>query len=475
MTGREVAVQEAFTKKPEQILHVLPYFVSQNERWEYNDPKDLLTEDQRQTWWQKYGQASQKPYNAMPDVLIRDSLTEITAQPLLNYLVALGYVQGKLMLSEETNLNTIYGDLLDAVYERGCEGQNRRHLAIGDLAQKDFVRVLEEIALAAWHGDGRTTTVKEIEDHCTSSGLKQLLEIFGEGAKAGVTRLLAAFYFRQSGVKGNERTFEFTHKSFGEYLTARRISRRMERIHKQLQRRQEDMEEGWDEREALLHWAEICGPTRLDIYLLQFLRDEVALREADQVAAWQQTFAHLIGVMLRQGLPMERIEPPLRFFEMRQWAIYAEEALLAALSACALVTQDISPVDWPNKTAFGSWLIQLQRVNLDSDSVIVLAFLNHSLLEEANLFSQDLKGANLEEANLKGANLNRANLERANLEGADPKLANLNETNLGKVNLDGANLRELTWNNDTNCDRIKGLEYALNVPEDLKQKLGLSP
>ena len=169
------------------------------------------------------------------------------------------------------------------------------------MTKEQFIRILEEIALAAWHGDGRTTTIKEIEDHCDNSGLRRLLEIFEEGAKAGVTRLLAAFYFRQSGVRSNEKTFEFTHKSFGEYLTACRLVRAMERIQKRLDRRQEDMEEGWDERQALLHWAEVCGPTRMDRYLLNFLRDEVALRKSEAVAKWQKSFSNLIGVMLRQG------------------------------------------------------------------------------------------------------------------------------------------------------------------------------
>jgi hypothetical protein len=331
ITGREVAVQESF-KEPQQILHVLPYFVPEADRKKersepYLDADKRLAHDQRNDWWQKYGVVTQQPYAAMPAELDLGNLTEITAQPLLNYLVALSYGQGKLTLSAETNLNTVYADLLNAVYERGYEGENRRHTAIGDLSKDHFIRVLEEIALAAWHGDGRTTTVEEIERHCKNSGLQRLLEIFEEGAKAGVTRLLAAFYFRQSGVKGNERTFEFTHKSFGEYLTACRIVRAMERIQKQLDRRQEDMEEGWDERAALLHWAEVCGPTRMDTYLLSFLRAEIALRPIVSVTQWQQTFARLISVMLRQGMPMEKVEPPLRFQQANQWAISAEEAL----------------------------------------------------------------------------------------------------------------------------------------------------
>ena len=47
-----------------------------------------------------------------------------------------------------------------------------------------FSRVLEEIGLAAWHGDGRTTTVREIEEHCKASGLASMFDAFEEGAKA---------------------------------------------------------------------------------------------------------------------------------------------------------------------------------------------------------------------------------------------------------------------------------------------------
>ncbi|MGB0560612.1 MAG: pentapeptide repeat-containing protein, partial [Spirulinaceae cyanobacterium] len=443
-TGREVAVQESF-KDPEQILHVLPYFVPEEQRKKengkpYHDPDQRLAHDQRNDWWQKYGAATQKPQTAMPQELDRGNLTEITAQPLLNYLVALSYVQGKLTLSEQTNLNTVYADLLKAVYERGYE-DNRRHASLGEMSEAHFKRVLEEIALAAWHGDGRTTTVAEIERHCESSGLKRLLEIFEEGAKAGVTRLLAAFYFRQSGgVRNQERTFEFTHKSFGEYLTACRIVRAMERIQKQLERRKEDMEEGWDERMALLHWAEVCGPTRMDTYLLRFLRDEVALRDGEIVSKWQQTFAHLIGVMLRQGLPMEKLEPPLRFQQMNQWAIHAEEGLLVMLNACARATQQISAVDWLSKDVFGAWIKRLQGQRVGVKNVVALESLGYLDLKNSILIFQDLYRADLYKADLRGADLYTANLYKADLQGADLQGADLEEMNLQRADLYKANL-----------------------------------
>ena len=315
--GRELVVQanEVDFRKERQILHVLPYLVFPEGQQEYVDPEQLLAQDQRQLWWECYGRASGSCFTGLPPQLDRGKLNEITAQPLLNYLVALSFRRGTVEFSEETNLNAVYDDLLKSVYDRGWE--SNQHVAIYGIEAKDFGRILEEIALASWHGNGRTTTVKDIESHCDHSGLNVLLNSFQknfqENAQASVTRLLTAFYFRRSGSDSTgEETFEFTHKSFGEYLTAKRIVREVRLIQKKLTARQSDPDEGWDEREALRRWVVLCGSTRMDEYLFNFILDEVRLQyQADpaEVATWQQTFCSLMGFMLRQGMPMERLDP----------------------------------------------------------------------------------------------------------------------------------------------------------------------
>src|SRR5262249_50061742 len=57
ITGRELAVQtvEWELRRPRQVLHMLPYFVPENERHRYRDPGKLLETDQRQIWWKNYG------------------------------------------------------------------------------------------------------------------------------------------------------------------------------------------------------------------------------------------------------------------------------------------------------------------------------------------------------------------------------------------------------------------------------------
>ena len=135
----------------------------------------------------------------MPKTLKRDDLEEVTSQPLLNYLISLSLARGKIDFSKQVNLNSIYQDLIEAVYERGYE--THQHRSIRGLDLRDFSRVLEEISVEAWHGRERTTTIRDIEKHCKNSGISKILAAFQEGAKEGVTNLLAAFYFRRCGYR----------------------------------------------------------------------------------------------------------------------------------------------------------------------------------------------------------------------------------------------------------------------------------
>jgi uncharacterized protein YjbI with pentapeptide repeats len=449
--GRELVVQanEVDFRKERQILHVLPYLVSPAERYrKYVDPERLLDQDQRQLWWQYYGKASGSGFTGLPPQLDRGNLNEITAQPLLNYLVALSFRRGAVEFSEKTNLNAVYDDLLKSVYDRGWE--SNQHVAIHGIEEKDFGRILEEIALASWHGNGRTTTVKDIESHCNHSGLKVLLNSFQknfqENAQASVTRLLTAFYFRCSGSDSTgEETFEFTHKSFGEYLTAKRIVREVRLIQKKLAARQSDPDESWDEREALHRWAVLCGSTTMDEYLFNFILDEVRLqyqRDAAEVANWQQTFCSLMAFMLRQGMPMERLDPRPNYQEESRQSLNSEDSLLAVLGVFQSITQKISNIEYPSSEAFGVLLARLlgQRTS-DSNpmSFRVLKYLN---LSDCNLIARDLSGADLSEANFHTANLSGADLSGANFHTANLSGANLSECDLSRANFHKANLSE---------------------------------
>ncbi|MEH2339038.1 pentapeptide repeat-containing protein [Nostoc sp.] len=125
----------------------------------------------------------------------------------------------------------------------------------------------------------------------------------------------------------------------------------------------------------------------------------------------------------------------------------------------------------------------LSRANL-SDANLSRANLSRANLSRANLSRANLSRANLSGANLSRADLSRADLSRANLSGADLSGANLSGANLSRADLSRANLSranlsdeffgDIRWNKNTKWDDVKGLDTARNVPEALKQQLGLS-
>jgi uncharacterized protein YjbI with pentapeptide repeats len=394
-------------------------------------------------------------------------LNEITAQPLLNYLVALSYERGTIVFSEETNLNEIYNDLLEAVFTRGYS-ESKVFYVLKAMSLDNFTRILEEIAIAAWHGNGRTTTVADIEQHFRDSGIQKMVDDFIKHAEKGVVSLLVAFYFRQAGQNANgNRTFEFTHKSFGEYLTARRIVKKVFQIEKKLHENEANYDEGWNIKTCLTEWIKLFGPKTLDQDLIKFIKNEIRIafkHHADMVKRAQQAIIKLINHVLKEGMPLEEIVPRPSYFVEFEMASNAEKALLILLSCNTRETDQISEIKWPGETSFGEWIgrlmgqresgyIQILRhlnhLNLDNCVLDLKDFYNAYLnkssfksarFEMANLFNAKLWKANLDSANLKKVNLSYANLNEAQLMDADLTEAELEKSELGSANLTGAYL-----------------------------------
>ena len=446
ITGREVAVQahELTFRKQKQILYLLPYFLTENAIEGFSKNKKLLQTDQRNIWWQKFAQFDTelkgKGILALPKELQNPKLDEITAQPLLNYLVALSVQRGKIQFDENTNLNEIYEDLVKGVYERGYEGENRHHRSIAQLTFKDFIRILEEIAVAAWHGgDVRTTTVKKIEAHIERSRIQRIFEKFQEDAKKGVTRLLTAFYFREHGIDetSGDKTFEFTHKSFGEYLTARRLVNQIQVIHQNLQLHQEDFDTGYDAKTALQKWLHLTGETAVTEYLFSFLQDEVKQQSIDLLKEWQQTLIELINYTLAKGLPFEGERKSHK--EECRLARNSEEALLVLLNVCARQTKVVSDIEWGTNNAFGTWLRKLQPERNKGGSTLSYKCLSWINAIGQEYYFGDLFHANLENSNLSNSRLNISNMIRADLHNVILKNAHMPGVNLSNARLFFAN------------------------------------
>ena len=463
ITGRELSVQANTSRlrKSQQVLHALPYHLSEHETTFYEDKNNLLQTDQRDDWWRLFGKNKGKGYESLPKELRIDHLQPITREPLLNYLVALSYEGGKITFDDNISLNQIYYDLLKRVHERQYEGH--RHSGSKHLEFKDFLRVLEEIALAVWHGNGRTASTSYLVARCKESRLEQHLEGFSNDAKSGVVRLLTAFYFREFGQDDSgDKTFEFTHKSFGEYLTARRIIKQLKLTSDEIERNKENGDGGWSPDEALVKWIKICGPTAIDSYLFRFIKDEVALLEKDAgleiITKWQRTFLDLLSQVVRKHSPMEKSALGT-FSEMLRQSRNAEESLLVLHSACALNTKAVLDVNWGGNVNFGTWLKRIQEQRSGGENTMALTSMNFMNYDNQFFYIADLFGAKLSKtsfqrakfglANLSFANLSEANLSEADISGALLPKANLSGANLTKADLTGASL---TFANLTGAD-----------------------
>lgn len=126
--------------------------------------------------------------------------------------------------------------------------------------------------------------------------MQKLLARFKEEVEDGLACLLTAFYFRQSESKKDMDAFEFTHKSFCEYLTAKRIIQEVRYINKRLKVLPDDLyySNRYEEREALKDWAVVCGLARMSSEIVKFIRDEMRLQPSSDIRQWQQILCDMI-------------------------------------------------------------------------------------------------------------------------------------------------------------------------------------
>ena len=476
ISGRDVIIQqnESDFRQEGQVLKLLPFYVNEYDKKPLEDPQHLLRIDQRHLWWQRYGLVKGEVYKTMPEDLINEELDEITAQPLLNFLVAMSYERGEIKFDSNTNLNEIYADLLQAVYNRhyAVDDRNeskRKHRTVSNLEEEDFREIFQEIAIAAFHGAGRTTSIKNIKQHFKLCGLSGLLDDFVKDAEKGMVSLLTAFYFRQAG-KSTEgsATFEFTHKSFGEYLAAANMVRHLNEMVEEMEERKISRRKGKDSKDCLIQWVRLFGPKVVYSDLVKFIQNELRIehqKDPNQIERLRDGLLQLFEVFFDTGMPLEELRPRLETYkEENEWAINAEKALLVMLSQINGILGKVAAIPWPDKTFFGTWIGRLAGQRENSPD-FVLGFLNYMNLQKVILNSRDLKGADLKgadlsEANLIGVDLIGTDLSRTDLKGADLSQAKLihaklieadlreaklsradfKEANLGGANLGGADL-----------------------------------
>jgi uncharacterized protein YjbI with pentapeptide repeats len=151
----------------------------------------------------------------------------------------------------------------------------------------------------------------------------------------------------------------------------------------------------------------------------------------------------------------------------------------ANLSGANLSGADLSGADLSRADLYGANLHGANLSGADlSGANLSDADLRGANLSGADLHDADLRDAYLSDADLRGADLRGANLSRADLSPPYLSGANLSGANLSGANLSGANLTDRTfgdvkWDENTKWENVRGLDTAVDVPQALRQQLGM--
>jgi len=454
------------------------------------DEKEPLRADQAELWWRSYHVAKRISVDGLPDRFKNrgKAFDDLLAQPLLNFLVAIVPEA-----ETATSINGIYDRLFRELYDRDTGTGRHVHDAphsdiLRGVRYERFRETLEHIAMAAWHGGDRTVTHTEIDTFFDTVGRSDLRAAI---AKVGAQlKTILNSFFVEARDRDRPDAYDFTHKSFREYLTASFVRRFMDEIAKNLNKRLG--RETYDAERAAKDWLAATGAASWDMDLQSFFVAEIrAWQQTDEkgLLAAKNALRLVFDHVLTEGFPV--LEKPLRSHLAMEYWVNAEMAFVAVLGAChkvfkleeasgqaTTVADDAEPA-WASfpasfqgkqsddnaetridASALPRLLTRLRGRSRHQEDILVWyaaglldgactratgqliesAYGGHVIVANLHATGWDLRGAKLQNAKLQNAKLQNAKLLRANLRSADLWGANLERANLWGADLRGANL-----------------------------------
>jgi hypothetical protein len=447
----------------------------------FDDPGKLQAIDQRPEFWSRWATAKGLSLDP-PEAMKEDALVDLTKEPLLAYLLILsGYASERWQEAAE-NRNRIYQAIFDQIWNRERTKTTRIHL--NDLGQEGFEAIMQALGLAAWRGGGRTgdeATFTSVRDVFMRPDLLAKAKACGAADLSNVALL---FYTRKDEDSG--RGYEFLHKSFGEYLTARGLLNAFQRWGSQV----DDATLDFDLTEFLRRWLRLAGPAPMTREVLNFLRNEARLQAwtIDPLCPWLPArrwvgiAERLVDAAVRDGLPAHERATKWRVAETCERN--AEQSLMGLLDACARAAfpshlrtaipgdggWEAGPVHIPafeaDDEAFGRFLARFLEVNqaasfakeyglIIGSSQMILQTISRLSLPGARLFGRSFLAADLEGTNFEGAifigavfvhtNLSKSSVRRADFRSAAFSYVDLTHTDLGQATmLYGARIDDAT-------------------------------
>lgn len=245
--GRDGAAEEAFRKlniDSEKLLYVggLRPLSSRDDWKSHNldktldDPSNMSGGDQRVEYWAKWARFFGLDENKIPAALqpsaeSEAALQELTAEPLLLYLLLwTGYLDIKWREAAE-NRNVVYQEIFNRIYRRDWGHLQRTrssanrvvggHTTTADLTPEEFMALQEALGLAAWPSGGRIVSKTSFERTIKYYLSEDQYDDFKNNEGISLKSVALHSYTRSS--ESEESGYEFVHKSLGEYLIGRAL------------------------------------------------------------------------------------------------------------------------------------------------------------------------------------------------------------------------------------------------------------
>ncbi|MEM8720416.1 MAG: pentapeptide repeat-containing protein [Cyanobacteria bacterium P01_G01_bin.39] len=492
VTGRQLALQ-GISYLPENLERVELLSMDDDlqgkwfDKWQQVVDQDQVTANRKVELLKGFLQSRN-----LPDEVKQ----ELAREPLLLYLLAAMHRDGKISVADLSGTSGIQTKI--TIYEQALnwvltEQRKPIQQEIVRLDKEELSQVLIEAGLCVVQSGGECARVKMIAERLQKSEpeiVEKIDQIQNQDQDEVLKNALAAFYLKPAaGDEGG--SVEFFHKSFGEFLCAKRMQQALEdwivpgrrgrgfnlndeqlaeeiydlwgyggltkeimeylwgllTANKQfsfekLFHRLEDFYERWCDGEFI----DADGTTfpQAKMRRLKERKPEFD-QEKDSLGQRQVDVYTGLNVMIllfelhRYGQQQEELKEVINFHpcgKRNQGGQLENEARLFNIMgySCCL-----------SKNAFLDIVGRLIR-NADlsgadlRDANLRDADLSDANLRDANLRDADLRDADLSDANLISANLISANLISADLSGADLRDANLRDANLISADLSGADL-----------------------------------
>ena len=423
------------------------------------------------------------------DNLPQEVKQDLAREPLLLYLLAAMHRDGKITIEDLTGTSGIQTKI--GIYEQALnwvltEQRKDRHKDVQPevvrLKPEQLRQVLMEAGLSVVQSGGECSMIKTIEQRLSKSKPKianKIQEIRITKGDKVLKNALAAFYLKPAS-KDEEGAVEFFHKSFGEFLCAKRMQQSIERW----TRWDDDEDEFYlDKKQLAEEIFDLLGYGGLTPEIVEYLFSLLAV--SNKVLTYK-LFNRLEDFYLRWCDGKFINAPPDNNYPQQKMRLLKEQKLETTKKQDILGLRQVDLYTGLNVMIL---LLQLHRyAQQQENSKKVINF--HpcgKLNEEGKLEEEDssrlfriigycrclsdlgflnIVGRFLGSANLSNADLSLTNLSSANLSNADLSLTNLSLTNLSSANLNFANLSSANLNsanlNFANLNFAKLISAKLN-------------